>query len=106
MQGLRAVKRFAMAALIALPPSPLGLGLRLASAQTLPVHPGTCASAKQITNADWELHNNCPFTVYWVVECIFGDNFCAGVGRVIVSAGGTQQFRLGARTLLGPYNTP
>lgn len=82
------------------------LHLAPASAQTLPQHPGTCAFAKRITIGDWELHNNCPFTVYWVVQCMFGDNFCAGVGRVIVRAGNVQDFQLGARTLLGPYNTP
>jgi hypothetical protein len=66
------------------------------------VVPSVCAKAERITRFDYELHNDCTYTVYWRVECVFGDPNCFGARNILVRAGNVLSTGI-TGDLYGPY---
>lgn len=55
--------------------------------------PSQCATADSDHNMEvvhWTFQNNCPFTVYWTVQCGVGAQMCFGAGHVSVRPGASE----------------
>jgi hypothetical protein len=75
-----------------------------AESQTLPSQCATAYSDHNPTLAHWTFQNNCPYPVYWTVQCGVGSQMCFGGGRVSVRPGAaeTRNFPPGRWEIDGP----